>query len=178
MDSKVLAGIVVAVIAIAGVAIFMLQSPAEGRVIEVELGDFVFNLKGVDEPLRVKAGETIVFKITNKGTVEHEFMIVSEDMKEMMLQSAMQLFQDLQAQGYEGQELIEKFEEEFGHAEEEMEGGMLGEMILEPGESGELKVTFEEPGTYYIICLEVEGTGHAGKTHADMGMIFKVIVEG
>lgn len=177
MDSKVLAGIVVAVIAIAGVAIFMMQSQTSARVIEVELGDFLFNLKGVEEPLRVKAGETIIFRITNKGAFEHEFMVVTEEMKDMMLQNARQLFQDLQAQGYEGEELIEKFEEEFAHAEEGMEMGMLGEVLLEPGDSAELEITFEEPGTYYIICLEVEGTGQAGKTHADQGMIFKVIVE-
>ncbi len=177
MDSKVIAGVVVAVIAIAGIAIFMMQGQTEGRVIEVELGDFLFNLKGVEEPLRVKAGETIVFKITNKGVFEHEFMVVTEDMKDMMLQNARRLFQDLQAQGYQGDELIEKFEEEFAHAEEGMEGGMLGEVILEPGDSTELKITFDEPGTYYIICLEVEGTGQNGQTHADMGMVFKIVVE-
>ncbi len=175
MDKKILAGLGIAVVAVIIIFGFMMMPTA--TTYEVQLTEYRFIIKGVSEPLTVKAGETVIFKIKNVGGVEHEFMIVSDRMKEMMLERATELFQDLQAQGLSGEELIEKFEEEFAHAEEGMEQGMLGEIILEPGEEGTLEVTFEEPGTYWIICVEVEGTGEFGKTHAHEGMVFKVVVE-
>ncbi len=178
MNAKVIAGVVVGVLAVAIILIGMM--PQEGRTVEVELGDFIFIFKDVEEPLRVKAGESVTFKITNRGGFTHEFMVVSEDMKNIMFMRAQELFQELMDQGLEGEELIETFEKEFAHREEASEAGaagMLGEAVLEPGESTELTIMFEKPGTYYVVCFEVEGTGQAGKTHADQGMIFKIVVE-
>jgi uncharacterized cupredoxin-like copper-binding protein len=94
-----------------------------GPVGDVEMIDNVFN----PNALTASVGETVTFKFTNNGRVAHDaFIGDAEDQSEHAKTT--------------------KSDPE-GHAAHGEEG-----LTLEPGESGELSYTFEEPGEILIGC--------------------------
>lgn len=177
MPSKLTILGVVAVIVAAAVGGYILffSEQVSGREYNVRFSDFVFILEDGDWPLRVKVGEKIVFHCKNVGGYPHEMMIVTPETKDQLLNTAHNILADLANQGLTGDDLGERYEEVLG--EHESEDGVLAEIILEPGESGDVTVVFTEPGTYYVICLEADGTADGLKVHADHGMIAQIIVE-
>lgn len=78
--------------------------------------------------LTVKAGETIEFRFTNDGKVAHDAFIG-----------------DAEAQMGHEAEMAESGDAD-GHAMDE------AALVLEPGASGELSYTFDQPGTYEVGC--------------------------
>lgn len=95
------------------------------RVVEVKMTDNAFN----PNSLSAAAGETVTFKFTNDGAVEHEAFIG-----------------DAKAQEEHG-ESMESGEGMEGH---NMEDGDA--LLLEPGDIGELTHTFDEAGEILIGC--------------------------
>ena len=78
-------------------------------------------------PITVKAGEEITFVVKNEGVIVHEFFVGSE-------------------------------QEQAEHAEEMAMGGMShghdNALSLDAGETGNLTMTFDEPGSLLIGCHE------------------------
>jgi uncharacterized cupredoxin-like copper-binding protein len=112
---------------------------AEPRTIEVSaLDELAFD----PETIEVGAGETVRFVVTNDGELEHEFVVGDADMQEM--------------------------------AEQEMAEGMgdhmdaMASLMLEPGETADTVVTFEEAGELLYAC-HVEG-------HYDGGMVGTITI--
>ncbi|HEU4867928.1 MAG TPA: cupredoxin domain-containing protein [Actinomycetota bacterium] len=94
------------------------------RVVEVSMKDNAFD----PNSLSVKSGETVTFKFTNDGAVDHDAFIGGADAQE------------------EHGESMDSGEME-GH---NMDDG--DSLLLEPGKSGELTHTFEDSGEVLIGC--------------------------
>ncbi len=95
------------------------------RVIGVAMIDNAFDPATVS----VSAGETVTFKFTNNGAVAHDAFIGDAD-----------------AQKEHGESM---------DSSDEMEGHNMDDgdaLLLEPGDSGELTHTFQEPGEIFIGC--------------------------
>ncbi|AYF03815.1 MULTISPECIES: cupredoxin family protein [Paracoccus] len=90
---------------------------------ETEDGAMVFEPK----ELSFKAGETVRLVITNKGELEHEFVM------------------DTIEANAEHKELMEKFPE--------MEHDDPNAVRLQPGETGEILWTFKNAGEFEFACL-------------------------
>jgi uncharacterized cupredoxin-like copper-binding protein len=101
------------------------QTAAE-RTIEVEMVDNAFEPRTVD----VEEGETVEFVFENTGEVAHDALIG-----------------DAEAQAEHEEEMAEA--EEMGH-----DAGDDDAITVEPGDTGELVYTFDEPGTLEIGCHE------------------------
>lgn len=114
-------------------------TPEKDRTVEVAMNEFSF----APGDFEAMAGETIEFVVTNLGVVEHEFRLSNEHRIEEHLAS--------------------------GHADHEdaTEGGHHegGDVILlvQPGETGSITVTFGEDATLYseVACL-IPGHYEAG----------------
>jgi uncharacterized cupredoxin-like copper-binding protein len=93
--------------------------------------------------VNVEAGQEITFVVTNEGQAAHEFLLGDEE-------------EQMMAEG-EG-------EHEGGH------GGSEYEVLeLDPGQTAEITVTFEDPGTILYGCHE--------PGHYDAGMVGTITVE-
>ena len=100
------------------------DAPTSPRTVEVIMEDIKF-----DQPtLTVAAGETIDFRFTNDGKVPHDAFIG-----------------DAAAQMDHAAEMTE-MGDAGGHAMEE------AAIVVQPGDSGELSYTFDQPGTYQVGC--------------------------
>lgn len=112
---------------------------AEPRIIDVELTEFAITADTFD----VETGETVTFVVTNNGAVEHEFELSNDHEVEKHLAS--------------------------GHAEHQEDTDIEHEeeaeklkLVLAPGATGELTVTFEDTSTLTkIVCL-IPGHYEAG----------------
>ena len=100
------------------------------RVVEVVMTEFAFE----PDSYSAAAGETIRFLITNEGVVDHEFRLSNAHRVEEHLAS--------------------------GHADHGEEGGHHDEggdvyIVVEPGETAELEMTFPEDVSLYteVACL-------------------------
>ena len=100
------------------------------RTVDIVMTDYAFE----PEQLEVSAGETIRFVVVNEGAVDHEFRLSNAHRIEEHLAS--------------------------GHDDHDDEGGHHDEggdvfIVLEPGQEGELVVTFPEDMTVYTetACL-------------------------
>lgn len=91
----------------------------EVRVVEISMSEFAFN----PNVISVKAGETIRFKVTNNGTVPHEFEITTEHAVS---------------------------EHDHGEDHGVVAGNKIE---VAPGETGELEYTFDEAGELLFVCL-------------------------
>lgn len=116
---------------------------AAARTVPIEMVDVAFN----PEALEVRQGETVRFVFTNTGGVAHDAFIgnaAAQDEHEREMRDA----ED--GDGAHG-----------GHADDD-EGDAI---TVEPGGTGELTHTFDEPGELEIGCHQ---TGHyaAGMTIA------------
>lgn len=111
----------------------------DGTSVDVSMTDIAYDLG----PTRVTTGSTITFRFTNRGATTHEAVVGDEDVQQE-------------------------------HADEMGDmGGMGGagdvpSVSLEPGETGELVVTFDEPGTVLIGCHE--------PGHYEAGMVATIVV--
>ena len=115
------------------------STPAE-RTAEVKMADNAFEPTTID----VDAGETVRFMFENTGEVAHDALVG-----------------DAAAQAAHEEEM--RGAEDMGHGADDD-----GAITVEPGDSGELVYTFEEPGAFEIGCHE------AG--HYDSGMKIDVTV--
>jgi uncharacterized cupredoxin-like copper-binding protein len=110
---------------------------AADRVVEVSMTDLAFSPDVVD----VVAGETITFAVANDGAIVHEFRLSNPHRIEEHLAS--------------------------GHEDHDDGGGHHGDadivLQLEPGETGNITVTFPEDVTFFteIACL-IPGHYEAG----------------
>ncbi len=107
------------------------------QVIAVEMSEFSFS----PDPFEVQAGSTVRFEFTNVGVVEHEAVIG-----------------DLHAQDEAETAMAEMAD---GSDHNEGAHGEGASIVLGPGESGELVVTFDEAGELIIGC-HVPGHWEAG----------------
>lgn len=110
---------------------------ADDDVIEVEMTEFAY------EPgtIELTAGEPAVLRFTNVGEIEHEAMIGTAHMQQ-------------------------EFAATDGHGDhgDGGDGGHHGDVMavtVAPGETAELEVLIDEPGTWYVGC-HLEGHYDAG----------------
>jgi len=92
--------------------------------------------------IEVEPGETVHFVVTNDGEADHEFVVGDIEMQEMAEQQAM-----------EGMH---------GHAE------AMASVALDPGETAETTVTFDEPDELFYAC-HLPG-------HYEGGMVGTIVV--
>ncbi|HXF74348.1 MAG TPA: plastocyanin/azurin family copper-binding protein [Actinomycetota bacterium] len=111
----------------------------EVRTIEIAALD---ELAFEPSEVRVEAGETVRFVVTNEGQTPHEFVL--------------------------GDERVQEAHEMVGMEHGEATVEAMAALTLDPGTTGEVTVTFEEPGEILYGC-HVPG-------HYDGGMVGKVIV--
>jgi uncharacterized cupredoxin-like copper-binding protein len=168
------AGALVVILAVAVAGVWLVTAQGE-REITIKMREFAFVIEG-GSPLRIKAGETVQVKVVNEGVVEHELMVVRD--KDRVLKMMREVIDARVEEGLEGKELIEAVEHEHHEVGEEMEKEnlLLAKIELEPGEEGVLELRIDEPGTYWMVCLELEGS--APETHQEEGMVAQLIVEG
>jgi len=102
------------------------------RVVEVIADDFSFEPSSFEASI----GETVTFRVTNVGAIEHEFRLSTVHGVEDHLAGA---------------------HEDHGDAEEE---DPL--VLVAPGETADLTVTFDEPTTFEIVACLLEGHYEAG----------------
>jgi uncharacterized cupredoxin-like copper-binding protein len=124
------------------------------RTVEIDMVDIAFEPDSVD----VETGETVRFVFTNKGDVVHDAFIGDEAAQE-----------EHEAEMHEAEEDMNgDMDDEAAH--EDDDDGMHGEdgISVEPGETGEITYTFDEPGEILIGCHE--------PGHYDAGMIVTVNV--
>jgi len=99
---------------------------------EIEISAFD-DLRFDPSSVTVQAGEPVTFRVTNEGETVHEWIL--------------------------GPESVQMAHEEMGeegmmdHGEAEVEG-QLAALELEPGESEDVTVTFDEPGEMPFGCHE------------------------
>ena len=111
----------------------------EPRTIEITaLDELAYDPASIE----VEPGETVRFVITNEGEVEHEFVVGDMEMQQMAEERAM-----------EGMH---------GHAE------AMASAALDPGETAETILTFDEPGELLYAC-HVTG-------HYEGGMVGNIVV--
>jgi uncharacterized cupredoxin-like copper-binding protein len=113
---------------------------AEAQATRIEVS-LTDALKIEPATITVPAGEPVTFVVTNAGTTEHEFVVGDEEVQ--------------------------------AEHEEEMEGGHMEDddnaLAVPPGETLELTMTFDEPGTTLAGC-HVTG-------HYDGGMKAEIVIE-
>lgn len=116
------------------------------RTIEVDMVDIAFEPSSID----VEAGETVRFVFSNEGEAVHEGYFGDEQAQED---------HDAERSGD-------------GHGAEEMQGMEHGgdeeAVVVDPGDTGELTYTFEEPGQIQIGCHQ--------PGHYEAGMVIDVNV--
>ncbi len=155
-------------------------SPGPGNVYTLTLREY--EIEPSPDPIIAKVGETLVFRIVNEGSVEHEVMFVLdlEMMANMIEMRAMELMQERPDLSQE--EIAHIVLEEHDEVMLRMVEQALGDKVkaeeymieLEPGESEVISMTFLEPGIYIIACMELSGT--FPKPHAASGMFNQIIV--
>ena len=175
MNRRLLAVISIATLILISLTVYYVGVSSERNVYEIEMYEFSYRVKDGGSSIVLKSGERYVFKVRNIGGAPHELMIVRD--KDAVINNAHKMISRLMDRGLNGEALMEEFENMHHEMEEEMRnsGNLLYKIELAPGEEGNIEVSFSDPGIYYIICLELEGS--YPKTHADMGMIEKIIVE-
>jgi len=119
------------------------SATGDARTVDIEMVDIAFQPTEMD----AEAGETIRFVFTNHGAIAHDAFIGDE--AEQAEHEA------------EMSETVEGNHVDGDHDDADA-------ITVQPGESGELEHTFEEPGDYQIGCHE--------PGHYDAGMIMTVHV--
>ena len=116
------------------------------RTIEVDMVDIAFEPASVD----VEAGETVRFVFSNEGEAVHEGFVGDEQAQE-----------EHDAERARG-----------GDDDEEMQGmehdGDDEAVVVDPGDTGELTYTFDEPGLVQVGCHQ--------PGHYEAGMVIDVNV--
>ncbi|BAJ50071.1 conserved hypothetical protein [Candidatus Caldarchaeum subterraneum] len=153
--------VIFAVVFVAAVAGFftMLSQRPEVRSLTVTVYEFGYRVDGGEPTIRMKAGEEVRILFENRGTHDHEFLLVRDK------------------------------DEAIGVVEKKLEAGasdaeldrLKAEMALmgvrfesEPGGTSVFRLRLTEPGTYYFLCLETEPDE---EPHANLGEIGVIVVE-
>lgn len=111
--------------------------------VEIDMVDIGYEPDAVD----VSTGETVRFVFTNEGDVNHDAFIGDE--------AAQDAHEDEMRAAEDGDD---EMGDMGGDAEDEGEmGGEEDAIVVEPGDTGELTYTFDEPGELLIGCHE---SGH------------------
>ncbi len=102
------------------------------RVVEVSMTEFAFS----PGPIEVFEGETVTFVVTNDGVVDHEFRLAND-------------------------EIVEEHEHDSDHDDlDDMD--MMSVLLLAPGETGELVLTFDHDATFTEVTCLLPGHREAG----------------
>lgn len=96
-------------------------------VIEITASD---DLRFDRQEITVKVGDTVTFKVTNSGAIDHEFVLGPE--------SVQMAHEDANMEG-------------MAHGGMDAEG-QLAALAISPGQTEEATVTFEEPGELIFGC--------------------------
>jgi uncharacterized cupredoxin-like copper-binding protein len=144
------------------------------RTVEIDMVDIAFEPDSVDAGV----GETVRFVFTNEGDLPHDAFIGDEAAQEAHEEEMHEAEEDM-----DGDMDDEADAEDEHEAEEDMDGDMDDEadaedgmdmqgdgegITVQPGDSGELTHTFDEPGETLIGCHE--------PGHYDAGMIVTISV--
>ena len=116
------------------------------RTIEVDMVDIAFEPSSID----VEAGETVRFVFSNEGEAVHEGFVGDEQAQEE--HDAERSGDEDELEGMEGME----------------HGGDDEAVVVDPGDTGELTYTFDEPGLLQIGCHQ--------PGHYEAGMVIDVNV--
>ncbi len=140
-------GVLFGVVLLAGLLVACGGDGAGGDdgVIEISMFD---DLRFEPNSVTVTAGEPVTFRVTNEGQVVHEIVIGPEHVQMAHAEAA--------AEG------------EMEHGEMDVEG-QLAALEVEPGDTDEVTVTFEEAGEMPFGCHE--------PGHYEGGMFGTVTVE-
>lgn len=122
------------------------KSSGVSRTINVVMKDNYFDLKSI----KVKAGETIHFKITNKGTFLHEFGIGTRAMHKAHQKQMMTMMDH----GMIGASKInhDRMKMDHGPGKMMMKHDDPNSVLLEPGKSGEIIWKFTKPMKLEFAC--------------------------
>lgn len=124
------------------------DSAVGGPVIEVDMVEFAFE----GEPFEVPVGAPVTFRFSNTGALPHEAMFGSAHQQEEFAASG-------EGHGRHG--------DGDGDGEQGHHGDVKA-ITVEPGETGEITVTFDEPGEVFMGC-HIPG-------HFDAGMVAPLTV--
>ena len=127
-------------------------SPSDGTV-EIVMVDNAFEPDSVD----VDVCETVRFVFTNQGDIAHDAFIGDEAAQE-----------EHEAEMHEAEQDMNGDMDDEAAGDDEAHGDEEDAISLEPGETGEITYTFDEPGEILIGCHE--------PGHYDAGMIVTVNV--
>jgi uncharacterized cupredoxin-like copper-binding protein len=114
---------------LAGTPVASHDTPVAGpmEVIEIEMFEFGYGPDSIDIP----AGVPVVFRFTNTGKLEHEAMVGDAHMQEEFAAAG----------NHDG-----------GHDDGDGHHGDLMAVTVLPGETVDLEVTVDQPGTWYMAC--------------------------
>jgi len=181
---------VVSVVAVAAIATIFVVVPMfqpEIREIELVMVDYGFNKPGFGPTLRVKAGEVVIVKLRNDGAQTHEFMIVPDKEKSLMMmkkvvneidERPVSEEEKLEIYDVEHHEVMERMMRMYDFSIEPEEVNSVPSMVMvtvEPGEEVSFRLVLSTPGTYWYVCQEAGGTWPV--LHQEKGMEGKLIVE-
>ncbi len=176
--ATIIIAIVIAVIAVGGLASYLTTSQPKAKEFKLEAQEFGYGSASGGPKLTVKAGETVKVTLVNKGAVDHEFRIVKD--KDAFLLDVDKAVQKLQAQGIKDQDGVEKSQ---GFKDARRATGLKiikagGEpdwdADVEKGESKTFEFSVDAPGTYYYVCGELDAT--FPQVHAHRGMFAQIVV--
>ena len=173
MKAGPLIAVIVIVAVVAGAAIFVVVPMLQPKVavFELTMVDYGFDRPGFGPTLTIKAGQLVRITLTNAGSHPHEFMVVKDKDKALMMMKKMA--QNLLEQGItdpkEADERIAMMMEEMDMAYNEIEAE------VEPDEMRVIEFTIDEPGTYWYVCQRAGGTFPV--LHQEKGMFGKIVVE-
>ncbi len=115
------------------------------RTVDIVTSESGFSISSVS----VRAGETVAFRVTNKGEELHEFLITTvEEQRKHLEQMA-----DMMGEGEDGVEMMR---------ESTLQEGLMMDdpniLFVEPGFTETLIWTFTEPGDLIFACNVVDGS--------------------
>lgn len=116
----------------------------DARVFEIGMFEFGYDPGVID----IEAGVPVVFRFTNNGKLPHEAMVGDEHMHEEWAAAA---------------------DHDDGQGEDDHHGDLMATLV-QPGETKDLVVLIDEPGTWYVACHLVG--------HYEQGQIATINVTG
>ena len=177
MKRGVIVGVVAVVVVVAALYVFLLvlRGPPV-RELTMDMVEYTFIQGGdINPTLRVKVGDTVVIKLTNKGVVAHHFMII-EDV-ETVIAMLRGVLRELHASGAPVEVIVEHYKHKLHELEasDSIRVAFGVHVDLEPGAGDSVSFTATRPGVFTYVCLIADGT--YPDTHYDKGMHGTIIVE-
>ncbi|WP_203299711.1 cupredoxin domain-containing protein [Marinobacter sediminum] len=130
------------------------KASAVSRTINIDMHDNYFEPESID----VKAGETVRFVVSNKGSLVHEFNVGTPDMHEARQVEMKMLVEHGVIQGGALNHAMMEMDMGGGHS---MKQDDPNSVLLEPGDSREVVWTFTGAGDLEFAC-NVPGHYQAG----------------